>query len=139
MPSGMAKERCERRKSGVSVDDGGGDLARGEADRLEHAVVADALADREQCDGNERRSGDQQQHRLECVDEEQQLVREVTRLGGTLRVERRVEREHDDNHRAGERDRGCEEKRPAPSREEVFEPETDREWHDGSDDGARQP
>ena len=55
-----------------------------------------------------------------------------------LRVERRVEREHDDNHRAGERDRGCEEKRPAPSREEVPQPEPYREGHYWSEDGTRQ-
>ena len=58
-------------------------------------------------------------------------------FAGGLRVERGVDRERDDHHRAGQCDRGREEKRPASSCEEVFEPEPDRQRQEGSGDGAR--
>ena len=139
MPSGMARSDATTARAAwalttVEV------ICRGcKTDRLEDAVVADALADREQDDCDERGGGDQQQHGVECVDEEQQLIREIAGFAGRLRVERCVERERGDHHRAGERDRGCEEKRPASSCEEVFEPEPDRQRQHGSGDGARQP
>ena len=105
-------EHCERR---VGTDEGRGDLRGCEADRLEHAVVADALTDREQGDRDERGGGDQQQRRVEGVDEERQLIRNVAHFARGPRVERGFDRERDGHHGTGRCDRGREEERPAPS------------------------
>ena len=113
MPSGMAKrsEHCERP---VGTDEGRGDLRGCEADRLEHAVVADALTDREQGDRDERGGGDQQQRRVEGVDEERQLIRNVAHFARGPRVGVALT-ERDGHHGTGQCDRGREEERPAPS------------------------
>ena len=115
MPSGMARSEATTASAAWALTRVEVICVRCEADRLEHAVVADALTDREQSDRDERGGGDQQQRRVERVDEERQLIRNVAHFARGPRVERGVERERDDHHSAGQCDRGREEKRPAPS------------------------
>ena len=91
----------------------------------------------EKGDCDERGGGDQQQHGVEGVDEERQLVRHVTRLAGGLCIECGVDRERDDDDCAGQCDRGGEENRPASSGEEVFQPEPDRQRQQGSGSDTR--
>ena len=50
MPSGTARSDASTARAAWALTTVDGDLAGGEADRLEHAVIADALADREQGD-----------------------------------------------------------------------------------------
>jgi hypothetical protein len=78
----------------VGGDQAGGDLAWGESDGLQYAVLPNALADRQQRDRDESRDGDEQEYgvqrvrRFSCMESANTTAARVTATAAASRMAR---------------------------------------------------